>query len=669
MRQLSQTDVQKMSRRASKRKPSKKDIVGIEYMSGANPFEITDKGLALVKRANDCWDAMSSFRKQSRRSSRYYKGEQWKDMVCDNGRWITEEEYITRQGKPALKQNLIRPNVRNIVGQLRSAPYKSIVYSRNEDGQLAADMVSVALESVHTMNGRQERDARMFESFLVKGCGIYWTGYPYNDELKMPLVTYRAIDLSRYFRTMTATDVNGEDVDFCGDFFDSSPEEITSMYAHSRSQEEALRKIYGPRLHSQMAATNPLTTSDEQLAGPSVNPSDGKCRVIRVCQKEGHWELRVHDFSDGSWEAYELTTAKKREIEAEIASRKKIAADLGVDYEDPANRLLIKYDEKYIMCWEYYHVTPWGHILMHQRAPYDHNSHCYVEKFYPLFDGQSYGMVYDLIDQQRMINRMIILQDFITSAAAKGVLLVPEEAIPDDMDIEDFADEWSKYNGVIKVKTKDGIKLPEQIVSRQINVGQFDMINLQLKLMNDIGGIHDALQGKSLGTGTPASLYQQETANAQLNVLDYLESFSWLLMQRDYKCIQLICQFYTDKEYIQIGGSTFSEAAKHYDPSLVRKFKYFNEVVKSHDTPLARMYFDDQLFRMMQANLITLEQYLEESSTPFAKSLLKKIQSQKQQMEATGQMPTQEQLATLQADIPESKPFQMEAMMNMYNRR
>ncbi|OJV22717.1 MAG: hypothetical protein BGO30_08565 [Bacteroidetes bacterium 41-46] len=85
------------------------------------------------------------------------------------------------------------------------------------------------------------------------------------------------------------------------------------------------------------------------------------------------------------------------------------------------------------------------------------------------------------------------LQDFIISASAKGVLLVPEEAIPNDMTIEDFAEEWVKYNGVIKVKTKKGIQLPKQIVANSTNLGINDMINLQIKLRQSIKGLGEWL--------------------------------------------------------------------------------------------------------------------------------------------------------------------------------
>ena len=673
MKTLSTEDILKISKKKKRSIKTKKDIVGFNVMGGAESFPITKDSLDILEMVDTTWSAMAPFRRQTERSDRYYKGDQWKDKVVIGHRdgkveTLTEEEYIERQGRPALKLNLIRPLIVNVIGQLRQNAYKSTIFARTSEGQKAADMLTAALEGVHTMNNKSERDARLFEGFLVSGAAIYNTGYKFDDERKMPFPYYKAVDTSRYFRTVNASDVCGDDVDFCGDFFDTSILDIKSMYAKTRKQEKELEDIYGNLSgRRDVVGNQPFVDSNAENLSPRISMGSGECRVIRVCRKEGHWDLAVHDYSDASWETYNLKTRPhiKAEIDAEIARRKKIAKEIGVDYEDGSNRLLIEYEEKFVTSWVYYHLSPWGHILWTQDSPYDHNSHSYVEKFHTMFRGQVYGMVYDLIDPQKSANRNFIMHDFITGAAAKGVLLVPEEAIPDDMDLEDIADEWSRYNGVIKYRAKDGVKQPEQVVARNFNVGQFDMMNMQMKLMHDISGVHDAAQGKSLGTGTPSSLYQQAVQNSHVNVLDYMESFAWLLSQRDYKMVQIIKQFYTDETPLPVAGK--SGQTMYYDPALVRNYDYFNEISKGNDTPVARMYLDTMLFQLLQQKLITLEMYLEESNAPFSDSLLQKVRAMQGQV-AGGQMPTQEQISALQQEVPQSSNGAMEQLQQMlYN--
>lgn len=669
MNTLSHEDILKISKKKKRSIKAKKDIIGFDVMGGAESFPITKESLEILEMVDTAHSAGAPFRRQTHRSDRYYKGDQWKDKVEVRHRdgtkeVLTEEEYIERQGRPALKLNLIRPLVTNVIGQLRQNPYKSTIFARTADGQKAADMMTAALEGVHTMNSRSERDARLYESFLVSGAAVYITGYKFDDRRKTPFPYYNEVDVSRYFQTVSASDVCGEDVDFCGDFIDTSLLDAKSMYAKTRKQEEEIEKIYGKSNRRDVVSNLQFVTPNSENVSPRISLGSGECRIIRVCRKEGHWDLAVHDYSDASWETYNLTTHPhiKSDIDAEIARRKKIADELGIDYEDGSNRLLIEYEEKFVTSWVYYHLSPWGHILWKQDSPYDHNHHCYVAKFYPLFRGQAYGMVADLIDPQRSFNRNFIMHDFISSAAAKGVLLVPEEAIPDDMDIEDFADEWSRYNGVIKYRAKDGVKQPEQVVARNFNVGQFDMINLQMKLMHDISGVHDAAQGKSLGTGTPSSLYQQAAQNSHVNVFDYMESFAWLLSERDYKMVQIIKQFYTDATPLPTPGK--SRETVYYDPALVRNYDYFNEITRGNDTPVARMYLDTMLFQMLQQGLITLEMYLEESTAPFSDSLRQKVKAMQAQV-ANGQMPSQEHIASLSQGVPQSSNGALDQMQQM----
>jgi hypothetical protein len=359
---------------------------------------------------------------------------------------------------------------------------------------------------------------------------------------------FNALDYHRYFQNPDASDVAGKDVHFCGDFVDVPLDEVKSKYAHNKAQEQALEDIYHhesyilPVMWQAFVQANP---SAKSFLGTT---NDGNCRVIRVCRLEGFWDLTVHDYADASFETYSTREFpdKEREVEEEIARRKRMARDLGIDYDDPASQLKVVYEKKYVRRWVYYHLSPWGHVLWEAENPYQHNSHCYVVKFYPLFQGQAYGMVYDLIDQQRMVNRMLINLDFAMSASQQGVLIVDEDSIPDDLDIEDIAEEWTRYRGVIKLKLKDGVTAPVQLSGHQVNIGQFEMINLMMKLMMDISGVQGAMQGKSAVAGTPASLYAQQVSNSQINVLDYAESFAWFLEQRDYKLIQIIQQFMGD---------------------------------------------------------------------------------------------------------------------------
>ena len=624
-------------------------------------FPITDKSRTLLQRAANCYDALSDIRERRKRSRRYYRGDQWQDMVTVsiNGekKTMTEEEYIQSQGKPALKQNLIRPPVRNLIGQFRSSPYKSTVFARNSDNSLAAEMMTVALESAYEMNNGKERDARLLQEFCISGFPIYEVGYKYDIKREKSIPKFRAVNVNRFFLDPESSDVVGDDVSIVGEIIDISKDALISHYAETTEQEMELRQIY--------ASVNPENVTKKALSSDNVDnisfytpTSNNLCRVIKVCVLEGEWMIDCHDYLDGTRTIMPISELDNVNLENE--ARLAMAQSTGEDVP------MIKVRKKFVQRWVYYHLSPYGHIIFKKVNPYEHKSHPYVFLPYPLVDGEVWGMVEDLIDQQRMVNRMNILLDFVISASAKGVLLIPEECIPDDMDIEDIAEEWAKYNGVIKIKTKQSVQLPQQIVASNFNVGITDMINRQVQWMQDISGVQNAQYGKSAGSGTSAARYRQETANASLNAVDYLESFGSMLIERDWKLLQIIKQYYTDKEYIALAGNEYSEEAHYYDPSIIKNLDFDNTMQKDKDTFTSRFVAEDSIMMLLQQGLITLKQYLSVSNTQYSKKLLKQLEELEQQEQPSMEQ-MQSMLQQIQQQTPASNPTGLAASRALLN--
>lgn len=592
-------------------------------------FKSGDKYQYILQQAEYCFNALYEVRRRAERNSKFYRGNQWSDTVVVNGEVMTEAEYLQRQGKPPLKQNLIRPYMRSILGQFRSNPYKSIVIARNRKDQTASEMMTVALEGAYAMNSGKERDARKLEDFLITSAAIYETSYSFDDERRRSIPKFRSVSLSRFFIDANMEDIEGEDIQIIGDVEDISKADLLTRYAQTAEQEEELNRIYA----SVRAMYNDRGQAFDEKTNNRIDflfpVSSNLCRVIKVCILEGEWMLLAHDRADATYEAYELS--EKKMLDAENEQRKALGQINGVEVP------LIEYEEKFIKTWRYYHLSPTGKCLWEARCPYTHNSHPYVFQFYPLFNGAVWSIVEDMIDQQKMVNRSIILWDFINSASAKGVLLVPEEAIPDDMNLSDFAEEWVKYNGVVKIRTKTDkgatIDLPKQIVSNSIHPGLVEMINLQIKLLQDISGVYPAMQGKQAPSGTPSSLYAQESANASVNVLDHLETFANFCRKRDYKIIQIIRQFYTDKHYQGLGNKTISPDAEWYNPDTIRNIEFDTQIAKGTDTPTYRMLIDDMLFKMLEEQYINIEAFLENCSFPFADKILTTIKSQREMLQ------------------------------------
>ena len=218
-------------------------------------------------------------------------------------------------------------------------------------------------------------------------------------------------------------------------------------------------------------------------------------------------------------------------------------------------------------------------------------------------------------------------------ASAKGVLLIPEDCLPKGTSPEDFADTWSKFNGVIlyKPSTKYGA-VPQQIASNSTNIGINELLNLQLKFFEDISGVNGALQGKPGYSGMSAALYSQQTDNATTSLIDLLDTFNEFTREAAYKDVKNIQQFYTRERIVSIAG------AKSADPNLIQDVEFDLSIVPSTATPAYRAMANDFLMQIWGAGQISLQQLLQAGNFPFADELLQNLQSQQEQLQ-NGEMP------------------------------
>ncbi len=175
--------------------------------------------------------------------------------------------------------------------------------------------------------------------------------------------------------------------------------------------------------------------------------------------------------------------------------------------------------------WRYAYVTEDGEIIREGDSPYRHRKHPFIFTAYPFLDGEIHSFVGDLIDQQRYTNRLITLYDWVIRASAKGVLLFPKDAIPDSGNIFDIADQWSRFNGVIVYNAKAGQPMPQQVSGNTMNIGIGELLDIQMRMMEDVSGVSGALQGRMESKSMSGTLYSQQTENSLTSLRDILETF------------------------------------------------------------------------------------------------------------------------------------------------
>ena len=162
--------------------------------------------------------------------------------------------------------------------------------------------------------------------------------------------------------------------------------------------------------------------------------------------------------------------------------------------------------------------------------------HPYARNAYPFIDGEVHSYISDIIDQQRYVNRLITLYDFIMRSSAKGVLLFPEESIPHGMDLQEVADEWSRFNGVSPYRARPGVPMPAQVSANSTNIGITDLLKIEMQMLEDISGVSPTLQGKLVANSTSGTLFAQQNEAAQTSLLDILRSFDDFLARLGLEC-------------------------------------------------------------------------------------------------------------------------------------
>lgn len=586
----------------------------------------------VLMQANLYWNNMSEFRKERERNKNYNYGKQWDDFITVDGKTMSEEEYITSQGNVPLKNNLIRRLVRNVLGVYRSQSKEPTCTARDRDEQKLGETMSTILQCNWQMNRMTEVNARTMEEFLISGLVVHKKTYGWRNDKCDCWTDY--VQPDNFFIDNNMRDFRGWDVSMIGEVHDVSFETVCREFARCPEDYQRLANIYHYARNKTYLASNCEKFGRKKLRNLDFlfSAEPGLCRVIEIWSKEMKPRYRCHDYNNG--DIYKIDEEDYYE-EVTLKNEERIRKGKSAGMADDDIPLV---ETEWFMddYWYYRYLTPTGEVLAEGETPYEHKSHPYIFKIYPFIDGEIHSFVADVIDQQRYVNRLITLYDWIMRASAKGVLLFPEECLPKGMDINDIADEWSRFNGVIAIKTKGATQLPQQVANNATNIGIGDLLNVQLKFFEDISGVNGALQGKPGYSGISGNLYAQQTQNATTSLLDLLDSFSGFVIDGAYKDVKNMQQFYDSRRVFNIAGKSGTQV--EYDPKKIRDVEFDLSIVESTSTPAYRQMANEFLMQIWGAGQISLEQLLEHGDFPFADDLLQNIKSQKEQLE-NGQTP------------------------------
>lgn len=606
--------------------PGRNDAAEIDTVVSAKRYG-DRRAFDILMEAQYYWSQMDDFRKDRERNKRYTYGFQWDDMICVDGKSMSEEEYIKSQGNVPLKNNLIRRLVRSVLGVYRSQSKEPTCTARDRDEQKLGETMSTILQCNMQLNRMNDVYARTMEEFLISGFIVHRKSYGWRNGKEDCWTDY--VQPNNFFIDNNMRDFRGWDVSVLGEVHDISFGQLCEQFASSPQEYRQLRDIYKWAARKDYIATYAEHFGYSRLENYDFlfTSEPGRCRVIEIWRKEQKPRYRCHDYQN--CDIFKIDEEDYAQVVlTENEERMRMAKEAGMPEDEVPLIKATWFVDDY---WYFYYLSPFGDILREGETPYEHGSHPYVFKAYPFIDGEIHSFVADVIDQQRYTNRLITLYDWIMRASAKGVLMMPEDCLPDGVSIDDIAESWTEFNGVIVYKPSKSGKVPEQVANNSTNIGIAELLNMQLKFFEDISGVTGALQGKPGYSGESASHYNQQTENATKSLLDLLECFSCFVVDGAYKDVKNMQQFYDSKRVFNIAGK--SGAQIEYDPKKIRDVEFDLSITESTSTPAYRHLANDMLMQLYQSQAISVEQLLEHGDFPFADELLQSIKSQKEQLE------------------------------------
>lgn len=389
-----------------------------------------------------------------------------------------EDLTTTPEGKVITEGGLVRkdgrlPQTNNLIRPLIKSVVGRFRYNLTREELSTDDFLREAYEA----NQLDELDSRALEEFLISGCVIQrvgWEAFTDGEGISVDNVNPNRFFVNRFF------DSRGKDIRFIGMIHDMPLDRIKLCFAAGDScKSKEIEEVYSKCDDMRHAS---LST----IGKPGFEESFFYCADEFMCRVIEVW-------------SYDFDTD-------------------GEGRPDPH--------------WHCRFFAPDGTLIADTRSPFLHGSHPFALKFYPLTDGEVHSFIEDVVDQQRHINQLITTIDAILANSAKGVLLLPSDALVDGMNAEAAARLWNHPGGVIPVNSRAS-KFPQEVHSNGSCEGAYNLLDIEMRMFQQISGVSTAMQGMTPDSKTSASLYESQIYHSAISLLDIFETFNSFRSIRD----------------------------------------------------------------------------------------------------------------------------------------
>jgi hypothetical protein len=603
----------------------------------------------LLARCNQAWEKLRNVRETYERVKDYCYGDQWGDLIESKNGIITERQYLKQHNTIPLVNNIMVSILGSVVGLYAKQGTEPLCFARTRDAQQLSDMMSATLQS----NWQQTKQADLLkhacEDYLLSGVMVGRETYEERDQIYDAWTDTINVN---YAFWEGGYDPRQTTLQLIGVLHDISPEDLFYRFAREEyglTRKEISRIFDLPENGSTVNGDSPFGYSDsnglqqnEQHALGNISfstPSDLRNRrVIEVWYKKSTRRLQCYDpLAHSQEQAYfRRELGDTNDLLRTNRERKRMYEDAGVPEKERAYIRTWEIEDSY---WQYCFMAPDGTVLCEGESPYDFHSHPFTLKLYPFINGEIHPYMGNIIDQQRYINRLIVMHDMAARSAAKGVTIVPRSALG-NLTPQEFAEQWTAYDGLIfyDPDPKFPNLRPEVITSSAVQIGTYELLQMQLNLIRDISNVSGALQGKTPSAGTSAARYSQETQNATTSLYTILHDMTSFTESVAEKKVEVIKQFYEDGRLVYNKDNT---GQLEYDALSARDVMFKISVKEAGATAAYQAEVNEYAGKLLEMGLINIKQYLQSVNLPFGDSLLQQIETEEARQQAIMEMQQQ----------------------------
>lgn len=596
--------------------------------------------LELLAECARSWNNKDDFRRERARVLRYLFGNQWGDYINFKGVRMTEEEYIKLKHNVPLKNNVMVSLWMSVFGLHAKQETEPVCYARSEDSKNLSDMMSAALQTNWQNTYMSDLLDVTFAEFLISGGAFVKESYEEREELHDSYTDY----INPYYMFWEAgSDPAHRDVRMIGYLHDVSPAELYFRFAKPKYglTIKDLNDIFHIGHQGEAGINENFQEQNQQHSYENVSfytASDASLvRVIEVWREEVKPRWQCHDpLAVSQADAYfRVDTKDLKYIKAKNVERNKLYEQQGVPMEKRAFITAEHIVDKY---WHYSFMSPEGRILCEGETPYDYKSHPFSMTLFPYINGEIHPFMSFFVDQQRYINRLFMMNDMAVRSAVKGLKFLPLSLKPDDMTVEEYANQSTEYDAVYVYddrKTKRTGAKPEFFSHSAFNIGANEMLQTQLNMIHEVSGVSGALQGKAPTSGTSYARYQLESQNATTTIYPLIKRFNSFKERMALKKCITMQQFYEEGRDITPKSS---EKQVFYRAQSARNVQFRTSIKESASTAAYQQLGNQFLELLFNAGAIPPRLFIKNYDAPFADKVLLEYDNYMQQLQS-GQQP------------------------------